>query len=408
VAAIDPEGPAQEPAAAQREETAGSLGSHRFQPLPAAEARLRLLFENVPSGIALHELVVDAGGRPIDYVFLEVNTAFERQTGLSREAILGRRVTEVLPGIERDPGDWIGTYGRVALTGEPIRFEQHSGSLGRWFDVKAYSPARGYFGVIFNDVTAQVEARTTLERLAAERQDALDTLRDEARLRERFIAILGHDLRLPMTVIRTGIQILLRHDDLEPRQTLERCARATHTMEALVETLLDAARARAGLRVPVAPADVELTDLCRQVVEDARAFAPGRQIALEIDGDLTVHWDRERIAQALGNLLVNALRHGDQAAAVRGAARRGEGLVEIAVANAGAPIPSEALPDLFEPFKRAPAAGAASGGLGLGLFIVREIASAHGGSVAVSSGPGGTVFTLRIPRAVPREPSPSG
>jgi two-component system sensor histidine kinase/response regulator len=404
VATIDPDGPAQEPAAIPREEPDGSLGARGFQPLPAAEARLRLLFENVPSGIALHELVVDAEGRAVDYVFLEVNAAFERQTGLSRDAILGRRVTEVLPGIERDPADWIGTYGRVALTGEPLRFEQYSAALGRWFDVKAYSPARGHFGVIFNDVTAQVEARATVERLAAERQTALDTLRDEGQLRERFMAILGHDLRLPMTVIRLGLQRLLRRDDLDPRQTLERCERATHTMEALVETLLDAARARAGLPVPVAPADTELAELCRRVVEDAGAFAPGRRILLEVDGDLTVCWDRERIAQALGNLLVNALRYGDQAAPVRLSVRRGGGLVEIEVANAGAPIPPEALPDLFEPFKRARVAG---GGLGLGLFIVREIVSAHGGAVAVSSGPGGTTFTLRIPRAVPRDPSPA-
>jgi two-component system, sensor histidine kinase and response regulator len=401
---IDQDGLPQEPAATRPAGPARSPAPQAFPPLPPAEARLRMLFEKVPSGIALHELVLDATGRPIDYVFLEVNAAFERQTGLSREAILGRRVTEVLPGIERDPADWIGTYGKVALTGEPIRFEQYSSTLGRCYDVKAYSPARGYFGVIFNDVTAQVEARTTVERLATERQGALDDLRDEVRLRERFIDILGHDLRLPMTVIRTGVETLLRHEGIDARPTLERCSRATHTMEALVETLLDAARARSGLRVPIAPVDADLAGLCRGVVDDARAFAPGRQVLLEVDGDLTVRWDPARMSQALGNLLVNALTHGDPEGTVRVSAGQRAGEVEIAVANAGPPISPEALPTLFEPFSRARAAGAGRGGLGLGLFIVREIATAHGGSVEVASRDGWTVFTLRVPRAAPREP----
>ena len=113
----------------------------------------RSLFEQAVSGLAVHEIVLDAAGHPIDYVFLEVNAAFEKQTGLNRHSILGRRVTEVLPGIERDPADWIGRYGRVALTGEPIQFQQFSVPLQRWYDVTAFSPARGYFAVAFSDVS---------------------------------------------------------------------------------------------------------------------------------------------------------------------------------------------------------------------------------------------------------------
>jgi PAS domain S-box-containing protein len=120
--------------------------------LPAIDA-YRSLFEHTINGLAFHEMVLDAEGRPIDYVFLEVNAAFEKQTGLRRESILGRRVTEVLPGIERDAADWIGQYGRVALTGESIHFQQFSAALGRWYDVAAFSPARGYFAVVFSDVT---------------------------------------------------------------------------------------------------------------------------------------------------------------------------------------------------------------------------------------------------------------
>ncbi len=124
----------------------------------------RSLFEHSVNGLALHEVVLDGEGRPIDYVFLEVNAAFEWQTGLRRQALIGRRVTEVLPGIERDPADWIGRYGQVALTGEPIHFQQFSVQLQRWYDVAAFSPATGYFAVAFSDVTEHRELEDALRR----------------------------------------------------------------------------------------------------------------------------------------------------------------------------------------------------------------------------------------------------
>jgi PAS domain S-box-containing protein len=362
-------------------ESPGPTGTKASPPLPPSEARLRLLIENAPSGIALHELVVDAAGRPVDYVFLEVNSAFEEQTGLTRAAIVGRRVTEVLPGIERDPADWIGTYGRVALTGEPIRFEQFSEALHRWYDVKAYSPAQGYFAVIFHDVTAQVEARATLER---------------------FMAILGHDLRQPISVLRGSVETLLRHAVPDPRPALQRCVRAVASMESLVGTLLDTARLRLGRGIPVVPAATDAAELCHRAVDDALAAMPGMQIQLEVEGPIQVSWDRDRVAQALGNLLVNALVHGSGSEPVRVSARvRGED-VEIEVSNAGRPLLPEALPSLFEPFARSPKAVAPGGGLGLGLYIVREIARAHGGTVEVASRAAETAFTLRLPMVASR------
>ncbi len=130
------------------------------QALRDSEARYRGLFEGMTEGFALHEVLLDEEGRPHDYRFLEVNPAFERQTGLGRDAVLGRTVREVLPGIE--PA-WVEVYGRVALTGEPAQFEDHSAPLGRTFEVRAYSPRRGQFAVLFTDVT---ERRRTEEKLS--------------------------------------------------------------------------------------------------------------------------------------------------------------------------------------------------------------------------------------------------
>lgn len=92
------------------------------------------------SAFALHKVVLDAKNEPIDYIFLEVNDAFEKMIGLQREKILGMKVTEVIPGIKLDPANWVGRYGKVALTGEHISFIEQSVDLKRWYSVSAYRP----------------------------------------------------------------------------------------------------------------------------------------------------------------------------------------------------------------------------------------------------------------------------
>ena len=130
--------------------------------LSESEERYRSLFENLIDGFALHKIVLDESGVPIDYLFLEVNDAFEEMTGLKRENLVGRAVTEVIPGIEHASENWIGTYGRVALTGETMKFERESKELGRWYSVSAYSPQPGYFVTVFEDITQRKNAEAAL------------------------------------------------------------------------------------------------------------------------------------------------------------------------------------------------------------------------------------------------------
>jgi anti-anti-sigma factor len=129
------------------------------------EAQYRALFQNMKDSFAYHQIVVDDNKRPIDYIFLEINKIFEEQIGLKREQVIGKKVTEVLPGIEKAEFDWIGTYGKVALTGEPIWFEQHAEPLDKWYLITAYSPQPGYFAVIFSDVTKQKQVEAERERV---------------------------------------------------------------------------------------------------------------------------------------------------------------------------------------------------------------------------------------------------
>ncbi len=128
--------------------------------------QFNMFFERMIDGFAYHKIVVDNSGKPVDYVFLEVNSAFERLTGLKREDIVGKKATEILPGIENDAADWIGVYGRVALTGEPTQFENYAKPLGKWYSVSAYCPAKGYFVALFEDITERKEMQDKLEEYA--------------------------------------------------------------------------------------------------------------------------------------------------------------------------------------------------------------------------------------------------
>ncbi|RJR30135.1 MAG: PAS domain S-box protein [Desulfobacteraceae bacterium] len=127
--------------------------------LRASEERYRTLFDTMTEGFALHEIITDEHGRPCDYQFLDLNPAFERQTGLKRADLAGKRVLEALPGTEFH---WIENYGRVAMTGEPFHMENYSAVLDRWYDVIAYRSGPGKFAVVFSDITERKKVEQAL------------------------------------------------------------------------------------------------------------------------------------------------------------------------------------------------------------------------------------------------------
>ncbi len=118
--------------------------------LKKSRKEYQMLFDKMIDGFALHEIICDDKGEPIDYRFLEVNPSFEKMTGLSRKRVIGKTVKQVLPNIE---SYWIKTYGKVALSGKSVRFENYSQDLNRYYDVVAFCPEKGQFGAIFIDIT---------------------------------------------------------------------------------------------------------------------------------------------------------------------------------------------------------------------------------------------------------------
>lgn len=139
-----------------------------------SESRYSFLFTNMINAFAYHKIVTDRSGKPVDYIFLEVNDSFERVTGIKKGMLIGRKVTEVIPGIEKEPADWIRKYGNVALGGKSIKFENYSSALKKWFSISAYCPKKGYFVSIFEDITYRKMAEEALLQSEAQFRRAIE------------------------------------------------------------------------------------------------------------------------------------------------------------------------------------------------------------------------------------------
>src|SRR5579859_1147028 len=241
---------------------------------------------------------------------------------------------------------------------------------------------------------------------------AVSTFRDEtervrreheveqsAHFRERFIGILGHDLRSPLTAILASAGLVLRQRDLAD-PVLAAAARITSSAERMgrmISDLLDFTQARLGGGLAVVRKPCDLGDVVRNCVDEALAATPGRAIEVSTEGDTSGSFDPDRAAQLLSNLLMNAFAYGPPNDLIRVRVRGLDRAVEIAVENGGPEIPEAEREALFDPFRRGRASGLTRG-LGLGLFIVQQIARAHGGDVAVESATGRTVFCATLQR----------
>jgi signal transduction histidine kinase len=219
--------------------------------------------------------------------------------------------------------------------------------------------------------------------------------RETSELREQFIAVLGHDLRNPLASIAAGTKLLTRGNrDAAPILAL--MEQSVARMSALIDNVLDFARGRLGGGIALNRATQALEPVLSQVIAELRTSFPANRIETDFDLTQQVDCDAGRIAQLFSNLLANALTHGAAGTPVRVCASTRADAFELSVANAGEPIPPNAINRLFQPFYRVSAEDARQG-LGLGLYIASEIARAHGGRLDLISTPQETRFTFRMP-----------
>lgn len=217
-----------------------------------------------------------------------------------------------------------------------------------------------------------------------------------------MIGIVSHDLRNPLNAIALGTQVLLsgaQHDE-RASKTLRRIRASVDGATRLVNDLLDFTQARLGSGIPVRRQTTDLRGIVQQVLEELQPVYPARQIQRDVSGDVGGEWDADRIGQAVMNLVSNALKYGDAEGPITIRTHGETDWVTVAVHNPGQPIDAQLLPVLFEPLRRGTSdADRSARSVGLGLYIVKHIVEAHGGTIdVVSTLAQGTIFSMRLPR----------
>lgn len=279
----------------------------------------------------------------------------------------------------------------VTAAYDPHRVFQGYDSGGVDFLIKPIDPR-----IIVSKVGTFIELYEHKRRLAAQTTQLGESLR----LHETFVAALNHDLRTPLSTIGLGISLLVSELEQPHQQAVaRRVEAATARMSAMLDQLYDLARARLGdgLDLELVPGD--LARIVQDVVREAELRRGEATLRFDARGDATGVWDAPRLSRVAANLITNALSHGVTRGAIDIVVDGSQpDAVKLAVSNEGV-IPDELMPSLFEPFRRGKDRRGAHG-LGLGLYIVREITVAHGGEVTVASPAerGTTTFEVRLPR----------
>ncbi|MEO8550707.1 MAG: HAMP domain-containing sensor histidine kinase, partial [Kofleriaceae bacterium] len=264
----------------------------------------------------------------------------------------------------------------IELSATSATAEERADSLARGADAYLVRP------IELVELVAVIHALIRLRHAEQERE----------RHRELFLGTVGHDLRNPLGVMVTGIEMLMASHDLSDRDrsTVRRLQRSSERMVRLLDQLLTFSQGVAG-GVPISAAPANPGELVREAVRDLDL--QGRELSIDDKFSGVVSLDRRRIGQLVENLVTNAVRHGEGAISIYLARETDSTLLSFH--NAGKPIPAEALPTLFDPYRRA---ATRTHGFGLGLFIVDQIVRAHRGSVTVrSTSEAGTTFEIRLP-----------
>ncbi len=229
-----------------------------------------------------------------------------------------------------------------------------------------------------------------------------------ARSRDTFLAILGHDLRSPLTAVSMSGHYLSRAGLLGGKQEMQavaRIQRGAAKMDAMIRDLLEYTRTRLGRGIPIVRQACDIGRICEAVVEEMRTGHPDRVFRLGISGELDGSFDSDRMEQVFANLLNNAVQHGAEDSPVILEAHGAPDAISVQVKNYGPAIPADALQVIFNPLVQVHTTEDEhnSSNLGLGLFIARNIVLGHGGTLEVeSSEAAGTIFTARLPRVPER------
>lgn len=373
--------------------------------LRQSEKKFRSLFDNMMNAFALHEIILNPEGEPVDYRLLEINRAFEKITGLKKENILGRKITEVLPHLTEDINNWIEICGKVALTGESILFDYYVEKLKKWYSINLYRPEEMQFAAIFSDITEMKKSEEEKTKLQAQlfQSQKMETMGTLA-------GGIAHDFNNMLTSIANNAELV--KDDVQENCTSHECLNdildvCRNAKELITQILTFSRQTEANHKTLV------LHELVKDVIKILKSIVPAN---IKIIESLEAHTqqimgDPARIYQVLLNLFTNAcqamentdgsLEIGlkemiiDRETFINNKLINSGRYLQLYVKDSGIGISRESINRIFDPFYTTKEIGK---GTGLGLSVAYGIVKDHKGYIFASSEVDrGTTFTVYLP-----------
>jgi len=373
------------------------------------------LFEHLTVGFALHEIICDKNNHPVDYIFLDINPAFERITGLKASELIGKRVLEIMPNTELH---WIETYGKVALTGEHIEFEDFSQELNKYFNVHAYSSQFKQFAVIIDDISFRKNSEHLLKeknneieiqneeyrQLNEELKQAKEKAEESDRLKSSFLQNMSHEVRTPLNAISGFSQLIIKPKQPQKKLELfaEIIASSSEQLVGIITDVIEISQIHAN-QIKIKSSTIDLISTIKMIINHFEKKTREKNIDLVFTNEIQLSeylflTDREKLERIISHLIDNGIKFTPKGK-IEITCKLNQDSVLICIADTGIGITEAMQKIIFDPFRQVESGVCRNyGGNGLGLTIAKAYTELLNGTISVySKEKAGTTFTLSFP-----------
>jgi PAS domain S-box-containing protein len=358
-----------------------------------SEMRYQNLFNSMTEGFSICRIITDDAYNPVDWEFLAVNNAHEKQTGINAEDIIGKRVMQIFPDLETY---WLDFYGKVALTGNPGNMEAYNKNTGKHFRVNAFCPASGQFAAVVTDIT---DSKLTQLKLIEAKEKAIAA----NKLKTEFLNKISHEVRTPLNGI-LGFSEMYFQEDTTDEAKAEYLTILRESSDRLTQTIndyMDISLLSSGtqeVKIKKLPVGV----LIENIKNHYNTKHPGRYIVFEVEptpdfAQTIIETDEELLEKSLMHLLDNAIKFTQQGSVKLKCTKTGSN-TSFEISDTGVGISEDMLENIFEPFVQEDnSTSRPFEGSGLGLSIVKKIAELLDYNLEVESIKGkGTLIRLIV------------